>query len=173
MKNLLPIAFLLLLSNSAATASPTTVPKEIIKEICDSMKSRQFSIVLLILREEGFQLENVYDQLVCTRSLPTLMHFVIDEPAKYGMTIDAMIGYFDQKKRNDTAFDYAKILNITFTAVHDEVSYVTTVLDRINNRVPDLNPDSRKKLISFRKSLIKRGALTASELNSAIMKPLP
>ena len=94
------------------------------------------------------------------------MHFVVDEPAKYGVTVHEMIGAFDQLKSDDPLFDYKKILNMTYTVVLQGVTYTTTVLDRINNRLPDLNPGSRSKLEGFKKSLIRRGALTAEQLNS-------
>lgn len=149
-----------------AIASTAKVPKEILEEICESMEYRDFPNVLVILKEEGFELDKVYDQLVCKRSIPTLMHFVVDQPAKYGVTVYGMIGFFDQLKLDNTSFDYKKILNITFTAEHDGVTHTTTVLDRINNRIPDLNSDSKRKLEGFKKSLIKRGALTAAQLNS-------
>ena len=152
--------------NGIALASTKKVPKVILEEICESMEHRDFPNILVILKEEGFELDKVYDQLVCRQSIPTLMHFVVENPAKYGVTVWKMIGTFDQMKLDNPLFDYKKILNITYTVVLEGVTYTTTVLDRINNRMSDLDPDSRSKLEGFKKSLIKRGALTAEQLNS-------
>jgi hypothetical protein len=124
------------------------VPKVILEEICGSMEYRDFPNILVIMKEEGFKLEKV------------------DEPTKYGMTVYKMIEYFDQVKPDNPSFDYKKILSITYTVVLEGITYTTTVIDRINNRIPDLNSGSRNKLEGFNKSLIKRGALTAEQLKT-------
>ena len=151
-----------------ALASTAKVPKKIIEEVCEFMEARDFPTVLVVMKEEGFEFDKVYNQLVCRQSLPTLMHFVVDNPGKHGLNIYKMISYFDQKKLDDPHFDYKKILNIKHVVVLEGITYETTILDRINNRLEDLGPDSRKKLEGFKKSIIKRGAVTVEQMSSGL-----
>ncbi len=147
-------------------ASTAKLSKSYIKEICEFVEYREFDTAVAILEEDGYRLEDIYDQISCGQMRPTLFHFIVDKPSKYALTFYHMLSYFDQKKLDDKKFDYKNILNVKDTFVRDGKIITLTLLDTINLSMSKVSEGSKVRLTKFKNLLILRGALTARQLEN-------
>lgn len=173
MKILIAVSLFLIfptVTKASTISSTPKLSKDIIEEICESIRFNDFPIVLIIAEEEGFRLENVFGEIYCRASIPSILHFALDEPSKYGLTTFNILGYFDQVKKENSQFDYGRqVLNIPYE-LHD--GSTDTLLSRslrgFSMRLShnSSNIGSIARLMTIIDAFIKRGAQTAKQLGT-------
>ncbi len=146
---------------SQKTAS-RKLPKRVVDDLCEAIENNSFRGGKRVLSDEGLKLEDVYTQVSCKRSIPTLMHFIIKNPTGYRAGTFAILKYFDEVKKKNPGFDYGEVLNMIYKGRVRE----TTILDRVIKKIPSRTGNDKSILMTFKKHLIKRGGLTAVQVKS-------